>query len=201
MKFKLITQTSAKTHLLLPQGEEDFDPIHGSEKAAQVMLVCALGIVRLRWWSWRVRPSAAVISMRLAPRHQTLRCPLRAGPPENGERHDNDDLAQALQFKCDGSGSSIDSNSGSSRKAGRNTGKRSPMSQPTSSRSATIRSGSHWCDTGESEFRFHAVLPACQPLDGRRFASGALAEKAARAQGLRRFRVGQRSSQSGRTFY
>jgi hypothetical protein len=31
VKFKLITQTSAKTHLLLPQGEEDFDPIHGSE--------------------------------------------------------------------------------------------------------------------------------------------------------------------------
>jgi hypothetical protein len=87
------------------------------------------GNVRLRWWSWRVRLSAAVISMRLAPRHQTLRCPVRAGPPKNGERHANDHLAQALQFKCDGSGSSIDSNSGSSRKAGRNTGKRSPMSQ------------------------------------------------------------------------
>ena len=56
-------------------------------------------------------------------------------------------------------------------------------------------------DTGESEFRFHAALPACQPLDGRRFASAALAEKAARAHRLRRFRVGQRSSQSGRTFY
>ena len=36
-------------------------------------------------------------------------------------------------------------------------------------------------DTGESEFRFHAALPAYQPLDGRRFASAALAEKAARA--------------------
>jgi len=36
-------------------------------------------------------------------------------------------------------------------------------------------------DTGESEFRFHAALPAYQPLDGRRFASAALADKAARA--------------------
>ena len=36
-------------------------------------------------------------------------------------------------------------------------------------------------DIGESEFRFHAASPAYQPLDGRRFASAALAEKAARA--------------------
>ncbi len=36
-------------------------------------------------------------------------------------------------------------------------------------------------DSGESEFRFHAALSAYQPLDGHRFASAALAEKAARA--------------------
>lgn len=36
-------------------------------------------------------------------------------------------------------------------------------------------------DSGESEFRFHAALSAYQPLDGRRFASAALAERAARA--------------------
>ncbi len=36
-------------------------------------------------------------------------------------------------------------------------------------------------DSGESEFRFHAASSAYLPLDGRRFASAALAEKAARA--------------------
>jgi len=36
-------------------------------------------------------------------------------------------------------------------------------------------------EAGESEFRFHAALSAYRPLDGRRFASAALAEKAARA--------------------
>jgi hypothetical protein len=36
-------------------------------------------------------------------------------------------------------------------------------------------------NSGESEFRFHAASSAYQPLDGRRFASAALAEKAARA--------------------
>lgn len=36
-------------------------------------------------------------------------------------------------------------------------------------------------DSGESEYRFHAAMSAYQPLDGRRFASAALAEKAARA--------------------
>jgi hypothetical protein len=49
-------------------------------------------------------------------------------------------------------------------------------------------------DSGESEFRFHAALSAYQPLDGRRFASAALAEKAARAhraQALSRRPAGQ----------
>lgn len=36
-------------------------------------------------------------------------------------------------------------------------------------------------DAGESDYRFHAALTAYQSLDGRRFASAALAEKAARA--------------------
>jgi hypothetical protein len=49
-------------------------------------------------------------------------------------------------------------------------------------------------DSGEREFRFHAASPAYQPLDGQRFASAALAEKAARAyraQALGRRRAGQ----------
>ncbi len=36
-------------------------------------------------------------------------------------------------------------------------------------------------DTGESDYRFHAAHSAYQPLEGRRFANAALAEKAARA--------------------
>jgi hypothetical protein len=47
-------------------------------------------------------------------------------------------------------------------------------------------------DFGESEFHFHAALSDYQLLDGRRFASAALAEKAAyarRAQSLSRLAV------------
>jgi hypothetical protein len=36
-------------------------------------------------------------------------------------------------------------------------------------------------ESDERDFRFHAALHAYQPLDGRRFASPALAERAARA--------------------
>lgn len=36
-------------------------------------------------------------------------------------------------------------------------------------------------DTGDSDYQFHAAHAAYQQLEGRRFASAALAEKAARA--------------------
>lgn len=48
-------------------------------------------------------------------------------------------------------------------------------------------------EAGEMDFRFHAALNAYQPLEGRRFANAALAEKAARAhraQVLSRRRTG-----------